>query len=700
MIGTGGYLAASGLVVVWVVLIGWAAERLRRAAGLDGSTVARLLAWSVIALSLATALGLILGALGAFGRYQLIVGAAVAAGIGELIWRRWGSDRVPSLTGPVELDRWALAGTALVLLGWLAGIKHSWSVGLTGFDTLTYHLPFALSFAFDDGIRHYTFVDVSYLHHFYPAGSELLHAIGLSLVERDLLTPFLNLGFAVVALLGAWTLGSRYGSARTGLLAVVPVMVSGMMLRQEAGVASSDIGAAAMALSAFALASVGLDRDSRPADPSTTAWLAAAGLAAGLGIGVKLTAAVPVAVLVFWLVWAAWRERPLRVGLGVFLLGVAVIGLPWELRNLILAGNPVPFVHGIGPIELPHPARGFEGRDPFSIAHYLLNPSRSAVVDYFLPGLSRSLGWGWPLVVLLALFGSVWSLVKCGSRGRAAAVAALLGGVLYLATPFSAAGPEGFPMGFAWNLRYLAPALIIGLCLVSGWAGELDPRGRLSRLLPALLLLLAVLTTATSDVLDFWKALDPLWILGAALIGISATSLIGRRRMLLIPVLLGAFGLAIFAVGLFDRAEYLERPTAETPEDLPGDRAVQAAASGLDGKTVGITGQLTALEQYRLRGADFGTLVLYVGVEQDHGGYRAVRSCEELERVIRNEGIDLLVATPDRDFDSPNRLEVFDYVASSGPISGARFLRKYRTEGLVEYYRVVPGISGCRPPSG
>lgn len=700
MIGTGGYLAASGLVVVWISLIAWSAERLRRAARLDASPVAGLLAWAVIAVSLATALGLLLGALGAFGRVGLMVGAGITAALSELVWRRREGDRTPSLLGPVQLDRWALAATALVLLGWLAGIKHSWAVGLTGFDTLTYHLPFAYSFAFEDGIRHYTFVDVSYLHHFYPAGSELLHAIGLSLVERDLLTPFLNLGFAVVSLLAAWTLGGRFGSARIGMLAVVPVMISGMMLRQEAGVASSDIGAAAMVLSGFALASVATDRNSRAALPSSTAWLAVAGLAAGLGVGVKLTAAVPVVVLSVWLVWAAWRDRSLRAGLGLFVLAIAVVGLPWELRNLILAGNPVPFVHGIGPIELPHPTRGFEGRDPFSIAHYLLDPSRSAVVDYFLPGLRRSLGWAWPLILLLALLGSVWSLAKGGSRGRAVAAAALLGGAAYLVTPFSAAGPEGFPMGFAWNLRYLAPALILGLCLISGWAGALDPRGRVTRALPALLLLLAVLTTATSDVLDLWKALDLSWILGAALIGIGATALIGRPRVLILPVLLGAFGLAIFAAGLLDRGEYLERPTAETPEDFPGDRALQAAASELDGKTVGITGQLTALEQYRLRGTDFGTEVLYVGVEQPHGGFRAVRSCRELEKVVRENGIDLLAATPDRNFDSRNRLEVFDYVASAGPISSARFLRKYRTDGLVEYYRVVPGISGCRKSAG
>ena len=45
----------------------------------------------------------------------------------------------------------------------------------------------------------------------------------------------------------------------------------------------------------------------------------------------------------------------------------------------------------------------------------------------------------------------------------AVAVAAAIG---YVFTPLTASGPEGQPDGFAINLRYLAPALALGMALL------------------------------------------------------------------------------------------------------------------------------------------------------------------------------------------------------------------------------------------
>lgn len=698
MIGTGGYLAASALVLAYVLLTGWAAERIRLTAGVRGGPAISLLVWVVIVLALSTLLGLVLGTLGVFGRWQLVVGAALICLIAESIWRRWGDGR-PSLGGlPVRFDRWAMAGFSLVLLAWLGGTKVGWNAALVGFDTLSYHMPFALSFAFEDGLRHYTFVDVSYLHHFYPAGSELLHAIGLALVGRDLLSDFLNLGFAMIAMLSAWCLGSRLGSARIGLLAITPLMVSAIMLRQQAGTASSDVGTVAVVLAAFAFAATALDRDSQPSSRSATAWLAVAGVAAGLAIGIKLTAGAPIAVLSAWILYAGWRNPASRRGVLLFFVGLIVVGLPWELRNLILAGNPLPFIHGIGPIDLPAPARGFEGRAPYSVSYYLLNPNGSAVIDYFLPALHKALGWDWSLVLLLALFGAVRAFLVGGTRNRAIGSAALVGAAVYLVTPFSAAGPDGFPVGFEWNLRYLAPAMALGLTAVAGWAGGLDPRGRTSRWIPALLLILAVATTATSSVLFVWKTLDAAWIAGAVVFTAGAILLLRKRPQLVTPIVIGSFAIAIFLIGLADRARYLERPTGETPSYYLGDLHLQAEVGRLDGRRVGFTGQLAALAQYRLRGADFGTEATYIGVEQPHGGFRAVRSCRELERVIRDSGIEVVIATPDRKSNSSLRYVVYSRVASSRPIARARFLEKYDSYGLVNYYRVLPGRRGCLPP--
>ena len=699
MIGTGGYLLASALVLVYVLLTGWAAERIRNAAGLEGGPATALLAWVVIVIALSTALGLLLGALGIFGRWQLIAGAAVIFIAAELIWRRSGRRVQPLSIDRIEFDRWAMAGFALVLAGWIAGTKVGWNAALVGFDTLTYHMPFALSFAFEDGLRNYTFVDVSYLHHFYPAGSELLHAIGLALVGRDLLSDFLNLGFAMISMLSAWCLGARLGSARIGMLAITPVMVSMIMLRQQAGTASSDVGAVALVLAAFALAAMALDRDSRPSGGSSSAWLGLAGVAAGLAIGIKLTAGAPMAVLSLWVLITAWRNGSARRGAILFFAGLILIGLPWELRNLLLAGNPLPFIHGIGPIDLPSPERRFEGRSPFSVAHYIVNPSGIALTDYFLPAMQNVLGWGWPLILLLAACGSLWAVLRGGSRDRAIGLAALIGALVYLVTPFSAAGPDGFPVGFEWNLRYLSPALMLGLVLSAGWASRLDPERRLSRWLPGLLLALAVATTATSNVLFVWKTLDAAWIAAVIVLFAGSIYLIRRYPGRVTPIVVSAFAVAAFGIGLADRARYLERPTGETPSYYLGDLHLQAEAGRMDGTRIGFTGQLAALAQYRLRGADFGTEVSYIGVEEPNGGFRAVRSCRELEQVIRDQGIEVVIATPDRKSNSSLRYVVYSRVASSRPIDRARFLEKYDSYGLVNYYRVLPDRRGCSPPA-
>lgn len=698
MIGTGGYLAASSLVLLFVLLIGWAAERLRTASNLRGGTALSLLAWVTISLALSTGLGLVLGTLGWFGRWQLIGGAALICILSEAIWRRLGNGRSSALPDRIGFDRWAMAAGAFVLFAWLGGLKFGWDAGLIGFDTLSYHMPIALSFAFEDGLRHYTFVDVSYLHHFYPAGSELLHGIGLALVGRDLLSVFVNLGYAMIALLAAWCLGFRLGSARIGLMAITPLMLSGIMLRQQAGSASSDVAAVALVLTAFAFAAMALDAGSRPSGGSSTAWLTAAGVAAGLAIGTKLTAGVPIAVMTAWVVFTGIRVPSVRRGMWGFLVGLILLGLPWELRNLILAGNPLPFIHGFGPIHLPTPSRGFEGRAPFSVAHYLAHPSQSALADYFLPGLRKSLGWGWPVILLISAFGAVNLLAKGPSRNRMIGAAALLGAISYLFTPFSAAGPDGFPVGFEWNIRYLAPAMVLGLVGSAAWAGDLDPRGRVYRWLPVLLLALGLITSATSPVLYLWKTLDPAWVGGALLLSTLAVVLLRKYPRKAIPIVVAAFAIALFSIGLADRARYLERPTGEAPSYFSGDLHMQAEAASLDGVRVGFTGQLAALSQYHLRGSDLGTDATYLGVRQPHGGFRAVRSCRELEGIIRDQGIEFVIATPDRRSNSSLRYVVYSRVASSRPIARARFLEKIDSYGLVNYYRVLPDRRGCLPP--
>ncbi len=137
----------------------------------------------------------------------------------------------------------------------------------------------------------------------------------------------------------------------------------------------------------------------------------------------------------------------------------------WYLRNLIVAGNPLPQATSIGPISLPHPERLQEGRPDFSIVHYATDTG--VWRDYFEPGLHQAFGALWPLVIAAAIAGGLLALL----RGQDTIIrwvggVALLGLVAYVFTPLSAAGADGAPVGFGINIRYVIPPLLLGLVLL------------------------------------------------------------------------------------------------------------------------------------------------------------------------------------------------------------------------------------------
>ncbi len=187
-----------------------------------------------------------------------------------------------------------------------------------------------------------------------------------------------------------------------------------MLVVREPGAAKNDLMAAALLLAAIAiLVTAWNQRRDRPPTGRRrrhmeeigsigpvglpVGWpLAVAGLAVGLAAGTKVTAlamaaALSVAVLVLapagrrWAAAAWWFVPALLAG-----------GF-WYLRNLVVAGNPLPAVESLGPISLPHPERLQIGRPDFSIAHYATDTG--VWRDYFAPGLHDAFGALWPLVV-------------------------------------------------------------------------------------------------------------------------------------------------------------------------------------------------------------------------------------------------------------------------------------------------------------
>ena len=77
-----------------------------------------------------------------------------------------------------------------------------------------------------------------------------------------------------------------------------------------------------------------------------------AGLAMGLAAGVKLSFLTPAAVLTVGVIVIAGRGQRLRTAVAWIVPMVATGGF-WYVRNLVAVGNPIPYIHHLGPISLP-----------------------------------------------------------------------------------------------------------------------------------------------------------------------------------------------------------------------------------------------------------------------------------------------------------------------------------------------------------
>src|SRR6185312_11830917 len=181
-------------------------------------------------------------------------------------------------------------------------------------------------------------------------------------------------------------------------------------------------------------------------------------------VGTRLTIFAMAAALTVVIVVLAPAGRRWRAA-GWWFAGGLLGGGYWYLRNLIVAGNPIPEATGLGPISLPHPERLQEGRPGYSISHYLTDTG--VWRHYFVPGVHDAFGVLWPVVLvgavaacLLAIFAGRDKLIRWLGG------AALFALVAYLFTPLGAAGAEGEPVGFAINIRYVIPALLAALVLV------------------------------------------------------------------------------------------------------------------------------------------------------------------------------------------------------------------------------------------
>jgi hypothetical protein len=613
---------------------------------------------------------------------------------------------------------------AITVFTWAVTTKHALDRGVFNFDSLWYHLPFAVDMVQTHSVVGMHHVETVFTNWFYPQNSELLHAVGILQTGRDTLSLFLNFGWLAMAFLAAYCVGRPYGRGAVTAVAAGILLACHTLVVRDPGSAKNDLAAAALLLASIAILVeawnanrvVPFGRDGSERNHAMDRWaVAAAGLAAGLAAGTRVTGLAMAAALTLAVVVLAPRGRRVAA-FGWWFLPALAGGAFWYLRNLVVAGNPLPEVTSLGPISLPHPERLQEGRPDFSIAHYATDTG--VWRHYFAPGLHEAFGGLWPLVIFGAAAAALLALLRGRDRiARWIGAVALFGLVAYLFTPLSAAGAEGEPVGFGINIRYVIPALLAGIVLVpldrwfdppelhqiSGPAARKFDAVRLYGLMGALVFVFLVTNRPDHFLHDQARLFALAFVIVA--VGIPALLLSARSRGIgATPVLaaVGALLLAVVAIGYPLQRHYLEGRFANTgskEEQIPGMGLNEAYrwVRGVDHARIGLAGTTAGFAGYGFYGTDLTNHVVFLGEDGPHGAYNALPTCAAFRAAVNAADLDYLVTAPFLNFLHPG-------TPIPSPeahwLRGEQAVRPIRREGQVTVWqirgRLDPGACGAR----
>ncbi|MGI8413819.1 MAG: hypothetical protein ACR2QA_15285 [Solirubrobacteraceae bacterium] len=714
---------ASLLIVCGIV--GFAALTIRRRYLPDWSGAPARLAESVIALALLIGVLQLLGTLGLFSLGP-IVGACLLIGIftgvatskaGVEARRARARAAQRSAAGPSPRPApsacaiIAILATAALAAEWAGPTLQSYDVGIRAFDSLWYHLPWAAWFAQTGHVTPPRFTDVEYLTAFYPASAELLHGLGIVLLARDTLSPGINLAWLGLALLAAYCIGRPRGAGWLSLLGAAIALGTPMMSGSQAGSAANDLAGVFFLLAAVALVlaagdprsrSRQADEDRTPSCPAghERAPLLLAALAAGLAISVKLSLLAPVLALSVGAI--AIRPAGARLIAAVrWWVPLVLVGGFWYVRNLIAVGDPLPWV-SLGIFATPAPP--LQQDTAFSVVHYLLDTRIWSQV--FEPGLAAGLGPWWAVILIATVLGPALCLLRGADRvARLLGVVALVSIVAYALTPESAAGPAGQPLGFAFNLRYAAPALTLSLALPA-----LAPVWRGARRRAGLAAALVAILVATLAQGHLWPAahLAGSLALGAAvaLAGLlwvrvrrfgGAVPQDGRPRQALL--LAGAAVLLVLAVAGYPWQRHYLRGRYAFQPGVSYLARTWALFRGVHGARVGLVGTFGGFFAYPLFGLDDSNRVQYVAHRGPHGSFTAIATCPAWRRAVNAGHFRYLLTTPARDPWHPKALTPSPEGAWTASDPAARLIYSRRAlRQPISVYQLRGSLdpAGCR----
>src|SRR3954471_1603732 len=200
---------------------------------------------------------------GTFGLFErgwfLVVAVVLGAGVGLWARRRdrerrpQAADRPPNPPPASTAKILALIVVTALTAAWMIPTLGSVAAGMDRADTMWYHMPLAARFVQTGHLGSIFFFDPVFFASFYPANSEVFHAIGILFFGRDIASPFINDGWLIVGLLSCYCLGRPYGAGPQALIGGSVALGAQMLVEFQAGEALNDITGVAFFLAAAAI---------------------------------------------------------------------------------------------------------------------------------------------------------------------------------------------------------------------------------------------------------------------------------------------------------------------------------------------------------------------------------------------------------------------------------------------------------------
>jgi 4-amino-4-deoxy-L-arabinose transferase-like glycosyltransferase len=194
----------------------------------------------------------------------------------------------------------------------------------TGWDELTYHLPYAKYFVENEGLS----VNPFLRYPLYAHNIELLYALSL-LFYDDILAHLFHAAAAILTSLGIYHLGTMTSNKKTGVIAAC-IFISSPLIAHLMKTSYIDLGLTLFIFLGFYCIALWLITKQEY-------WLYISGFAIGIAVGSKYSGLFYVPLFA---IWVAFQSRKIS-SVMKFLLPIFLFGSPWYIRNFIISGDPV-----------------------------------------------------------------------------------------------------------------------------------------------------------------------------------------------------------------------------------------------------------------------------------------------------------------------------------------------------------------------